>query len=450
MQFEVLSIFPEMFSSVLGGSLLGKAIAKGLLSVTFTDPRDFAPGKHRSVDDAPYGGGSGMVMRPDPLVAAIEHVEKERGPARKGLLSPDGAPLDQATVRRLASHDRVLLLCGRYEGIDERVRDFVDEVVSIGDYVLTGGEIAAMAIIDACARRLPGVLGNEESPLDESFEAGLLEYPQFTRPPVFRDRPVPDVLLSGNHAEVKKWRRKQALERTRARRPDVFARHALTDEDRKLLEVSAAAPAEPSSLASRTFAALVHHPVYDKDRRIITSAITNLDIHDLARSVRTYGLAGYFIVTPVEAQRDLASRILDGWRDGEFEGRNQFRKEALSRVRVVASIDEAKEAVQALEGRDPLLVATSAKPLPKGISYPALVAENLASPLPPLILLFGTGWGLAESVLDRVDRVLAPIQGAADYNHLSVRSAAAIVLDRLFGDREAQISKQPQSSSKTQ
>ena len=236
MTFEILTLFPGMFSSVLEASLLGKAIEKGALSVHLTDPRDFTRDKHRSVDDTPYGGGAGMVMRPDPLVDAIEHVENTRGRAHKIVLCPTGAPLTQAVANRLAQTGRVLLLCGRYEGFDERVRGFVDEEISLGDFVITGGELAAMVIVDAVARRLPGVLGNADSPVDESHEGGALEYPQYTRPPVFRAQPVPEMLLSGNHARIRRWRRLQALLRTRERRPDLFARLVLSDEDRALLD----------------------------------------------------------------------------------------------------------------------------------------------------------------------------------------------------------------------
>ena len=233
---EVITIFPEMFSSVLAASVLGKAIQKGTLTVHLTDPREFTEDKHRSVDDAPYGGGAGMVMRPEPLVAAVEKVVAERGPARKIALCPTGAPLTQATVVRLAKEPHLVLLCGRYEGFDDRIRGFVDEELSLGDFVLTGGELGAMVVIDAVARRLPGVLGNAASPVDESHEAGALEYPQYTRPPSFRGVPVPETLLSGNHERIRRWRRLQALERTRTRRPDLFARLQLSDEDRALLD----------------------------------------------------------------------------------------------------------------------------------------------------------------------------------------------------------------------
>ncbi len=242
MEIEVVTLFPGMFASVLEASLLGKAAKKGALTVRFTDPRDFAPGKHRSVDDAPYGGGAGMVMRPGPLVDAIEHVERERGRAHKVLLTPVGARLNRAVVARLATHERLCLVCARSEGDDERVTDVVDEALSIGDYVLQGGELPAMVIIDAVARRLDGVLGNAESVVEESFEAGLLEHPQYTRPPVFRGRAVPEVLLSGDHARIARWRRDEALQRTRARRADLFEAVSLDTTDRVALGLAPPPP----------------------------------------------------------------------------------------------------------------------------------------------------------------------------------------------------------------
>ena len=242
MEIEVVTLFPAMFTSVLEGGLLGKAYQKGALRVHFTDPRDFALGRHRSVDDTPYGGGAGMVMRPGPLVEAIEHVERARGPAHKILLSPVGSRLDQPSVARLAAQPRLCLVCARYEGYDERVVDFVDELLSIGDYVLQGGELPAMVLVEAVSRRVEGVLGNAVSVVEESFEAGLLEHPQYTRPPLFRGREVPPVLLSGNHAQIARWRRTEALCRTRDRRPDLFAAVALDRADRIALGLETPPP----------------------------------------------------------------------------------------------------------------------------------------------------------------------------------------------------------------
>jgi len=236
MEFEVITLFPEMFTSFLEGSLLGKARAAGTIRVHFTSPRDHAPGKYRQVDDTPYGGGVGMVMKPEPLVDAIEAAIAARGPAHRVLLTPQGAPLKQALVRDLAACPRLLLVCGRYEGVDERVRGHVDQEIAVGDFVLSGGEVAALVLIEAVTRLCPGVLGKEESTADESFSAGTLEYPQYTRPPEFRGAAVPEVLISGNHERIRRWRRREALLRTRARRPDLFAGLELSAEDRRLLE----------------------------------------------------------------------------------------------------------------------------------------------------------------------------------------------------------------------
>jgi tRNA (guanine37-N1)-methyltransferase len=235
MQFEIVTLFPELFESPLKASLVGKAIETGILGVAFTSPRDFGLGKHRQVDDTPYGGGLGMVMKPEPLLAAIESAEAARGKCWKVLLTPQGRPFDQQAARRLAGRDRLMLVCGRYEGVDERVRSSVDEELTIGDYVLTGGELGALVVIDAVARLVPGVLGKDESADEESFSEGLLEYPQYTRPPEFRGQTIPDVLISGNHERIRKWRRLQRLLRTRERRPDLFARLALSEEDKELL-----------------------------------------------------------------------------------------------------------------------------------------------------------------------------------------------------------------------
>ena len=223
-RFDVLTLFPGVFTSYLEASILGRAKEAGLLEVALHDIRDWAEGRHRQVDDYPFGGGQGMVLKPEPLAASIEAVKALVDDAAPVvLMTPQGQPFRQTTARRYADHSRVVLVCGRYEGFDERVREgWVDEEISMGDFVLTGGELPAMAVIDATARLLPGVLGNEASHADESFEAGLLEYPQYTRPREFRGRAVPDVLLSGDHGRVARWRAEQARTRTQRRRPDLL------------------------------------------------------------------------------------------------------------------------------------------------------------------------------------------------------------------------------------
>jgi tRNA (guanine37-N1)-methyltransferase len=244
MLIDVLTLFPRMVSLPLAESILGKAQEKGLLRVRALDIREHAEGKHRNCDDVPYGGGAGMVMKPEPLVAAIERSRAdllaEGRSAKVILMSPQGPRFDERCAERLASLPALIFVCGRYEGVDERVLPFVDESLSLGDFVLTGGEFAALACIDAIARLLPGVLGNQESAQTESFARAdtgmLLEAPHYTRPPEFRGAKVPEILMSGDHAKIAKWRRQQALLRTRERRADLFEKLVLTPGDKKLLE----------------------------------------------------------------------------------------------------------------------------------------------------------------------------------------------------------------------
>lgn len=241
MDFHILTLFPEFFASPLATSMLRKGQERGALRFHLHNIRDHATDRHRVTDDTPYGGGDGMVMKPEPVVAALEALGTGPDAPRRILLGPAGTPLTQPLAAALARERVLALVCGRYEGVDERVRAFVDLELSVGDYVLSGGETAALVVIDAVARLVPGVLGGGRSAVEESFADGLLEYPHYTRPPIFRGVRVPDVLLSGNHAAIARWRRERALERTAERRPDLLATARLTDEDRAFLARAAAA-----------------------------------------------------------------------------------------------------------------------------------------------------------------------------------------------------------------
>jgi tRNA (guanine37-N1)-methyltransferase len=236
MHFHIVTLFPEFFASVLNTSMLQKGQERGALHFSLCNVREHAAGKHRVTDDTPYGGGQGMVMKPEPLVAAIEATGTGPGRPHRILLSPQGRVLTEETARALAAFPALALVCGRYEGVDERVRNFVDEELSIGDYVVSGGEIAALVVVDAVERLVPGVLGCAASAEEESFRDGLLEHPQYTRPPVFRDLTVPEILLSGDHAAIARWRRLESLQRTFHRRPDLLLHARLTDEDRAFLK----------------------------------------------------------------------------------------------------------------------------------------------------------------------------------------------------------------------
>ncbi len=234
MHFDIFTLFPDMFQGPFSESILKRAQERGLLSIALHNIRDATTDKHHVVDDYPYGGGAGMVMKPEPIFKAVESIYQGEPII---LLSPKGRLFNQQIARTLAQEARVTLICGHYEGVDERVREhLVTDEISIGDYVLTGGELAAMVVVDATSRLIPGVLGGAESILEESHSGGMLEYPHYTRPPEFRGWRVPDVLLSGNHAEIARWRRKESLKRTRERRPDLFEKLNLSSkQDVKLL-----------------------------------------------------------------------------------------------------------------------------------------------------------------------------------------------------------------------
>jgi len=254
MTFDIVTIFPAMIEQPLAAGIIGRAVAGGVLDVRVRDLRDFTTDRHRVVDDVPYGGGPGMVLKPDPIFRALDAIEAERGaPLTVVLTSPQGRRFTQREAQRLSGLEHLVLLCGRYEGFDDRVRERVTEELSIGDYVLTGGELPALVILDAVARFVPGVVGDEQSVAEDSFSRGLLDFPQFTRPAevsvrsadpdawsgkasVERVLKVPDVLMSGNHAEIRRWRKRQALTRTLERRPDLLTDASLDEEERKILK----------------------------------------------------------------------------------------------------------------------------------------------------------------------------------------------------------------------
>ena len=237
MTFEVLTIFPEIIRSYISESIIKRALQRGIIEVDIYNIRDFTVDRHHKVDDYPYGGGAGMVLKPDPIFNTIDHIRKDNKERRIILLSPGGRIFTQKIAGEYALRgERLLMIAGRYEGVDERIKDLIDEELSIGDYILTGGELPSLVIIDAIARLLPGVLGDETSPDEESFSDGLLEYPQYTRPSVFRGMEVPGVLLSGDHEKVRRWRRKEALRLTLSKRPDLLVRVRLSNEDKTLLK----------------------------------------------------------------------------------------------------------------------------------------------------------------------------------------------------------------------
>jgi tRNA (guanine37-N1)-methyltransferase len=236
MRFDVLTLFPELFSSFIKETILGRAVKSGVVDIHLVNIRSFARGRHLVTDDRPFGGGEGMVMKPGPISRALESVDRTKNESLVLLLTPQGRTFDQPLAWDLSRMEQLILICGRYEGVDERIRtNCVDMEVSIGDYILSGGETAAMVVIDAVSRLVPGVLGGEKSTQEDSFEDGLLEYPQYTRPRVFKNEEVPEILLSGDHEKIRKWRRTESLKRTFDRRPELLKKAKLTEEDMRIL-----------------------------------------------------------------------------------------------------------------------------------------------------------------------------------------------------------------------
>lgn len=427
-RFHLVSLFPEFFDSPLRTALLGRARESGLTEFSFHDPRAFSTDKHRHVDDRPYGGGPGMVMLGEPVALALRSIAR---PGRMLLMTPGGRPLNQALARELAAEEDITLVCGRYEGLDARLLElFPLEPVSVGEAVLNGGETAALAVIESVARLMPGFMGKEESGEEESFSHGLLEYPHYTRPETLQGLPVPETLLSGDHARIAAWRRASSLAATLAVRPDLLDTAPLNREDaRTLAALPRARPGRNLSFC------LVHYPVLLGEKNSGASSLTNLDIHDIARISRSYAMGPFYAVTPLEDQLRLLEDILRHWTCGPGGRGNPDRAKALEMVHPATSLDEAVAHLTAHAGVRPRLVASSA-------AWPA--RKRAPAPLTPgqvrdwcregpVLLCLGTAQGLAPEVLECCEGQMRPLRFLG-YNHLSVRSAAAILADRILGD----------------
>ncbi|GJM16989.1 MAG: tRNA (guanine-N(1)-)-methyltransferase [Thermodesulfobacteriota bacterium] len=429
MKYDILTIFPEFFDSPFSFGILKKAQDKGLLEINTHDIRVYSEDKHKTVDDTPYGGGGGMLMKIEPVAAALENVKKTGKKSLVVLTTPDGEKFTDKMARELADYDQITIICGRYEGVDERIRDlYVDKEISIGDYVLSGGENAASVIVESVSRFIPGVLGNELSPQNDSFNQGLLEYPQYTRPENFEGKSVPKVLLSGNHGDIDKWRKTESIKRTFKKRPDLLDKAKLDNQDIDFVKELK----ERNSPSFKVYIALIHYPVYNNRFKIITTAFTNLDVHDIARSAVTYGVEKFYLVQPNPEQQKLVNRVLKHWINGEGSSFNKSRSEALNRVELRNTLEDVTREIQEVEGEKPTTIVTDARSADNMIGFEDLRELIFSEKEKPYLLLLGTGWGLANEIMDSADYRLKPVSGYTNYNHLPVRSAAAIILDRLF------------------
>lgn len=424
MHFHLVTLFPEFFDSPLRVGLLSKGIKTGLLACDFYNPRDYATNKHKYVDDSPYGGGPGMVMQAEPIALALRKIPE---PGKMLYLSPRGMPLTTALARKLAAERDLTLVCGRYEGIDQRVIErFGLTEVSVGNFILNGGETAALAVIESVSRFLPGFLGKTESCEDESFANGLLEYPQYTRPECFEGMNVPQILLEGHHAKIARWRRDRALELTLERRPELLEQARLDRTDASFLaEIPRSCPGRNLSFA------LFHYPIVLENGQSGVSSLTNLDIHDIARISRSYGMGRFYVLTPLRDQLALLNQLLEHWRTG----RQLDRRRALELVMPVETFAELDIKATKTHGIRPFYVAASAQwPKDKKAAAPldfAAIAKILESR--PVVICLGTARGLAREFLRLCDAQLRPLRFLNE-NHLSVRGAAAILADRILGD----------------
>lgn len=439
MRINLVSLFPEYFESPLKTALLGKAVESGLVGFQCLNPREKAEDAHRTVDDRPYGGGPGMVMMLEPLAKTLRGMEG--GPGRVLMLAASGRPFTQALARELATEEKITLICGRYEGIDARLSElFPIEPISVGQAVLNGGEAAAMMIVEAVTRLIPGFMGKEASGDEESFSHGLLEYPHYTRPEHFEFQDVPDVLRSGDHGKIAAWRKNASLLATLAQRPDMLDEAPLTGSDLAFLKAFVTSQGR-ERLGRNLHVALVHYPVVlEKSgipKKAGATALTNLDIHDIARCSRTYGLGSFQVVTPLVEQKAILDTLLAHWTTGPGGRSNPDRAEALRLVQPADTIEVAVAQVTAQTGVAPLIIGTSARLEEQGevLLTPSVVREKLAER--PVLLLLGTGQGLAPEALRECAGLLRPLRWLDAYNHLPVRGALAIMLDRLLGDCDA-------------
>jgi tRNA (guanine37-N1)-methyltransferase len=418
-RISVVTAFPDTVRGCLSSSIVGRGIERGLLDVSVVDLRDFAAGHYRQIDDYSYGGG-GMVLMAAPLEAAVESAAP-RESRYVVYPSPQGRPLCQELVedlRGIALRKRLVFVCGHYEGVDERfVRRHVDMEISIGDFVLTGGELPSLAAIDAIARLVPGVVGSFDSVKEDSFFSGMLDNSHYTRPEDWNGDIVPETLLSGDHAAINRHRRREAAERTVSRRPELLARAGIMPY-----------------LECGVYVLELHHPVLDRNGRESTTAVTGMDLHDIARACRTYGVRKFIIVTPLASQRALISEVISHWTAGYGAEFNPDRADAMRGIKTVSSVSRALDWINEKEHRPPFIIATTARERAGSLSWLTL-KETALRAARPVVLIFGTGSGLCEETLASVDAVMSPISGGQGYNHLSLRSAVGITLDRFFGFR---------------
>ena len=427
MKISILSVFPEIYKNFLETSLVRRAQESDLVKYDLDSFRSFVAPKER-IDAPTFGPGAGMVIKAEVVQRAIESKEQKNGPAFKIFFSPQGKRLDQNLLRKIANlaHKKghLMLLPARYEGMDDRVEQhYADEVVSVGDFVLMGGDVPAMVFLEGFLRLIPGVVGKKESVEMESFSGAFVDYPSYAEPVDWKGYKVPDVIRSGNHEAIRKWRLKASAKKTVMHHFNWMRSQPMDVEQRELAQ----------KYIPSHYAALMHYEVLAGNGKPGTTSVTSLDIHDIARSAKSFGIKNYFIVTPLVDQQKIVKKMIDFWNSGIGKEYNRCRFEAVRQVVLKSSLESVIEQIEKQEGKKPVIIVTSAKSCQKDNVITYHDQELVWQLGRPVLILFGTGQGLTEEVIEQADFVLIPVEGFSGYNHLSVRSAAAIIFDKWLG-----------------
>jgi tRNA (guanine37-N1)-methyltransferase len=448
MNISIITVFPELHDVFIKTSIIGRAVAKGLVEFNIVRLSDMCCPKER-IDEVTIGPGAGMIIRPIVIQRAIAACEERWGSGIKIFFSPQGIRLNQRKLAaignffldqwgQLSTEDKelqkkeciptkknhIILFCPRYEGIDARVEEhYADLTISIGDYVVMGGDLPAQVFLEGFLRLFPGIVGKQESVDQESFQTPFLDHPVYGLPVIWEEKSVPDVLRSGNHAEIERWRKGAAAQKTIKNRFDWFVCGQPKQEDIELA----------MQFIPPHYVALMHTDVNLKGGLVGTTSVASLDIHDTARACATYGVKNFFIVTPLIDQQNIIKTFLNFWKSEQGTKYNPSRQHAVSIVQMVNSFDDLIAAIKEREGVSPVVVATSAKDHAFGIKIDYHSQSEVWQDNRPVLFVFGTGQGLSDQILAKVDYLLVPLQGLPKYNHLSVRSAVSIILDRWLG-----------------
>ncbi|MCL4360931.1 tRNA (guanosine(37)-N1)-methyltransferase TrmD [Candidatus Dependentiae bacterium] len=436
MILSVLTLFPNLYEPFVNTSIIARARESGKLDINIVNLFSFAEPKKR-IDAPTFGPGQGMLIRPDIVQKGLEKIEAEKSKAFKIFFSPQGRKLDQNLLNEIYSKaletNHVMLVPARYEGMDARVEEhYADMVISVGDFVLMGGDLPALMLIEGLTRLIPGVVGKEESVAKDSFTGPFVDYPAYCEPVEWQGMKVPEVLRSGNHKEIENWRANMAAQKTVKNHFQWLRTHVERDEDIKLSK----------KFIPNHYVALMHSEVNlpkegSIESKVGTSSVTSLDIHDIARSAATFGLKKYFIVTPLVDQQKIVNRLITFWMSDQGIDYNPHRHEAVSAVEVIDNLEKILEKIEKIEGKKPIIIGTSAKEHGKIERITYFDQEKVWAEDRPVLFLLGTARGLSDTVLDKCDYLLIPLKGFSEFNHLSVRSASAIIFDRWLGINSA-------------